>query len=508
MSNWSDIQITAKGRALDAKVTAGATTLVFTKMQLGSGIVAAENVDNMERLDSPRMDLGISSCAVSKADNTICSVVAVASSNNVENSFLIKELGLFATDPDDGEILYAIMFDTEPDRMPNKNVASPVTLTFQVNVMSANAASIKAVIDPAGLISMATLNAVVDEHNNDKNAHGVMLGEHNADGKSHQDIRKKIAADITKHNKDEAAHSDIRQLIVDHNTNPKSHPHQLRPPLKRSTAYTKGDICFHDSLPSYACLECITAGTTAKNEPVFTDVNTTITDGTATFRVITSVRKVNGNYADKNGNISVNVATQSMNGLLSAADKKKLDSIATEANKYSHPNSGVSAGTYTSVTVNAQGHVTAGSNPTTNNILVGSVIWYAGAGIPANYLLCDGSAVSRTNYADLFAVIGTAYGAGNGSTTFNLPLLTDNRFIEGGNTPGTQHKAGLPNITIPCSGWGGLETTYSSPGHLASPYEGADGHPVTYRITANRTISMDGTMQPKSLTLRALIKYI
>ena len=39
MSNWSDTQITAKGRALDAKVTAGATTLVFTKMQLGSGIV-------------------------------------------------------------------------------------------------------------------------------------------------------------------------------------------------------------------------------------------------------------------------------------------------------------------------------------------------------------------------------------------------------------------------------------------------------------------------------------
>ncbi|MCI7235428.1 MAG: phage tail protein [Veillonellaceae bacterium] len=283
MSNWSDTQITAKGRALDAKVTAGATTLVFTKMQLGSGIVAAENVDNMEGLDSPRMDLGISSCAVSTADNTICSVVAVASSNNVENSFLIKELGLFATDPDEGEILYAIMFDTEPDRMPNKNVASPVTLTFQVNVMSANAASIKAVIDPAGLISMATLNAVVDEHNNDKNAHGIMLDEHNADGKSHQDIRNKITADIAKHNKDEVAHPDIRQLIVDHNTNPKSHPHQLRPPLKRSTAYVKGDICFHDSLPSYAYLECITAGTTANTEPLFGGGR--VADGTVVWRI-------------------------------------------------------------------------------------------------------------------------------------------------------------------------------------------------------------------------------
>ena len=79
--------------------------------------------------------------------------------------------------------------------------------------------------------------------------------------------------------------------------------------------------------------------------------------------------------------------------------------------------------------------------------LVGSVTWYAGAGTPENYLRGDGSAVSRTNYADLFAVIGTTYGAGDGSTTFNLPLLTDSRFIEGSNTSGIQHEAGLPNIT-------------------------------------------------------------
>jgi microcystin-dependent protein len=41
--------------------------------------------------------------------------------------------------------------------------------------------------------------------------------------------------------------------------------------------------------------------------------------------------------------------------------------------------------------------------------------------IPSGYLECDGSAISRTTYADLFAVIGTSYGAGDGSTTFNLP---------------------------------------------------------------------------------------
>ena len=43
------------------------------------------------------------------------------------------------------------------------------------------------------------------------------------------------------------------------------------------------------------------------------------------------------------------------------------------------------------------------------------------ANIPAGWLVCDGSAVSRTTYARLFAAIGTLHGAGNGTTTFNLP---------------------------------------------------------------------------------------
>ena len=64
-------------------------------------------------------------------------------------------------------------------------------------------------------------------------------------------------------------------------------------------------------------------------------------------------------------NTTYNNATTSTAGLMSAADKSKLDGIAANANNYSHPNSGVTAGTYRSVTVNAQGHVTAGTNPTT-----------------------------------------------------------------------------------------------------------------------------------------------
>lgn len=52
---------------------------------------------------------------------------------------------------------------------------------------------------------------------------------------------------------------------------------------------------------------------------------------------------------------------------------------------------------------------------------VGTILDYAGASAPAGFLMCQGQAVSRTTYAALFNVVGTTFGAGNGSTTFNLP---------------------------------------------------------------------------------------
>lgn len=51
----------------------------------------------------------------------------------------------------------------------------------------------------------------------------------------------------------------------------------------------------------------------------------------------------------------------------------------------------------------------------------GTIKLYAGASAPTGYLICDGTAVSRTTYSDLYTAIGTTFGAGNGTTTFNLP---------------------------------------------------------------------------------------
>lgn len=90
--------------------------------------------------------------------------------------------------------------------------------------------------------------------------------------------------------------------------------------------------------------------------------------------------------------------------------------------------------------------------PDTSGSLVppGSLLMFAGASAPDGYLLCDGAAVSRTTYNVLFAAIGTAYGVGNGTTTFNLPDL------RGRGPLGAGTGAGLTPRTLGASG--GVET--------------------------------------------------
>ena len=78
---------------------------------------------------------------------------------------------------------------------------------------------------------------------------------------------------------------------------------------------------------------------------------------------------------------------------------------------------------------------------------------YAGKTVPSGFMACNGGTISRTTYAKLFAAIGTAWGAGDGSTTFKLPDWR-NRTVMGANTAsevGTYLESGAPNIT----GWHG-----------------------------------------------------
>lgn len=84
----------------------------------------------------------------------------------------------------------------------------------------------------------------------------------------------------------------------------------------------------------------------------------------------------------------------------------------------------------------------------------GTVVDFAGSAIPTGWLECDGTAVNRTTYADLFAAIGTTWGVGDGSTTFNVPDLRRRTTVgAGGSGTGTLGNAlgnlgGAEDVTL------------------------------------------------------------
>lgn len=73
---------------------------------------------------------------------------------------------------------------------------------------------------------------------------------------------------------------------------------------------------------------------------------------------------------------------------------------------------------------------------------IGTVLDFAGNYSPQYYLLCNGQEVSRIDYAELFDVIGTTWGAGNGSTTFNVPNLQGRTTISRGTNQGASYTFG------------------------------------------------------------------
>ena len=157
------------------------------------------------------------------------------------------------------------------------------------------------------------------------------------------------------------------------------------------------------------------------------------------------------------------------------------------------------------------------SNALTSVLPIGSYIQFAGSQAPAGFLVCNGGEISRTTYSALFAVIGTTYGSGDGSTTFNLPNLTD-RFLQGSTTSGTVKKAGLPNITgSSCTlrypvllggGSGPFSTANGDSTNALQSTGSAQGGVITFNASRSNSIyGSSSTVQPPALTCLICIKY-
>lgn len=151
-------------------------------------------------------------------------------------------------------------------------------------------------------------------------------------------------------------------------------------------------------------------------------------------------------------------------------------------------------------------------------IPTGMVMPFAGDTPPEGFLICNGQAVSRNTYQGLFEIIGTKYGVGDGSTTFNVPNLIE-RFVQGGTSSGETREAGLPNITgrFWTKTWGDfislvtgafiatIENNTSDAGQNNTGYKN-----IWVNIDASRCSPIYGksaTVQPPAIVMMYIIKY-
>ena len=151
------------------------------------------------------------------------------------------------------------------------------------------------------------------------------------------------------------------------------------------------------------------------------------------------------------------------------------------------------------------------------SIPAGAIMYFAQSDVPDGWLFCNGSNVSRTTYANLFAAIGTKYGSGNGSSTFTLPNLRD-IFIQGASSTsnvGQSVAAGLPNITGygPLAANGAGDSDFSGVFYRDGSMTGAiaEGGSTDAKVSfsASRSSGLYGastTVQPPAIRLLPCIK--
>ena len=167
MAEWSNATMTDVGAALQAKVNAGKTKLTFTKIKVGSGVNATNPLVLTDVISSKWETTNF----VVKLEGKIVSVDTVITNTGVHEAFRMSEIGLFAQDPDKGEILYAYLTDPEPDRMPAESGSVVVSQELIIGMVFSNTGNVSLTVNMGALVNREQLTEAVKQHNTDISSH-------------------------------------------------------------------------------------------------------------------------------------------------------------------------------------------------------------------------------------------------------------------------------------------------------------------------------------------------
>ena len=459
MANWNGLQLTNKGIALQAKVQAG-TQLHITKLKLGSGVVpSGTDVKTLTDLIAPEQNLGIGG---KEAVDDYCKISSTISNTGLDAGYYVRELGVFAQDPDDGEILYMYTTDGAPDYLPAGGGSTVISQEFSVMIAVDDTDNIVVDIDPAALATMGYVQLQIQEHNTDTTAHADFTGATAEAAGERGMVPEPQAGDQNKALFGDKTYKSVVQSI-----------NGITPDagggitlvtginmLARNQAYQYGDIAYSPNLPSWAYLFCVQAGTTAASEPSFASVNTMgqyITDGTVKW-IVDDVRfglPVGVVFYDKKlrpGCVKINGATVQRSDYIRPFNEAVADdAFYDKDDRYTFTGTTTVSGT-TITGISAENI----EKLQTAKEVCGDGILITGTGIPEDCMI-DTISTDSVTITVAATAAGTVkisygnihnypylYGWGDGETTFVLPDYRA-RVIQGGEQ--LLIKApGLPNI--------------------------------------------------------------
>lgn len=150
-----------------------------------------------------------------------------------------------------------------------------------------------------------------------------------------------------------------------------------------------------------------------------------------------------------------------------------------------------------------------GTLATTTLMPAGTIIWFGSSTAPTGYLKANGAAVSRATYADLFTAIGTTFGVGDGSTTFNVPDgrgeffrgWDDSRGIDSGRVFGSSQTDVIKNHTH------SLPSAICDNGATVYNVSGTSSRGGAVTATGNNASGSAVETRPRNLALLACIKF-
>ena len=159
MAEFSKLYLTTNGRALMAKVVSGRTTLTFTKVSIGSKVYAESALENLVALEQVKQTNNVSKVTIT--NQTSVKVETAFTNANLTAGYYLRSLGLYAVDPDVGEILYAVCVETSGNcYMPAYNGVTVSSAYFQLYTTVGNSDDVELAVYSGAYATIEDIDAL------------------------------------------------------------------------------------------------------------------------------------------------------------------------------------------------------------------------------------------------------------------------------------------------------------------------------------------------------------